>query len=129
MESSCLEFEVTERICELPQDTIIKVLSEIRRLGIRISLDDFGTGSSSFNNLRKLPLNSLKIDTSFTRSLILAPRDGSLIKPLIEMAHDLKLQVIAEGVEKVEELELLKSYGCDFAQGFLFGHSGPINKL
>ncbi|MCR5605439.1 MAG: bifunctional diguanylate cyclase/phosphodiesterase [Treponema sp.] len=129
MEASCLEFEVTERICELPQDTIIKVLSEIRRLGIRISLDDFGTGSSSLNNLRKLPLNSLKIDTSFTRSLIAAPRDGSLIKPLIEMAHDLKLQVIAEGVEKVEELELLKSYGCDFAQGFLFGHSGPINKL
>ena len=128
IDPSLLEFEITEKITEFSEDTVISVLGDLKRLGIKISLDDFGTGFSSINALRKLPLDTLKIDSSFTRSLF-GKKDASLISSLIEIAHSLNLKVIAEGVEKESEMQELSKFGCDFAQGFLFARALPIAAL
>mgnify|MGYP002626094793 CR=1 FL=1 len=123
-----LEFEITEKISELSSDTTFSVLNDLKKMGIKISLDDFGTGFSSINALRKLPLDTLKIDSSFTRSLF-DSKKIELIGSLIDIAHSLNLKVIAEGVEKESEMKELSVYGCDFVQGFLFGHTLPIVAL
>lgn len=115
-----LELELTESTVMSWAD-IEPTLQSLRNTGVRISIDDFGTGYSSLSYIRKLPLDSLKIDQSFIRQILTPPRDIAIVTAIIRMAQSLNLRVIAEGVEMSEELDFLKSEGCDEAQGFHLG--------
>lgn len=120
-----IEFEITERILVNPSKKILNVLSSIRNLGIRIFIDDFGTKHSSLNYLYCFPIDGIKIDKSFVDRMICSDKDFIITKNIINLAHELKLEVIAEGVEQNEQLEKLKSVNCTKIQGFIFGK--PIN--
>jgi diguanylate cyclase (GGDEF)-like protein len=116
-----LELELTETFVLRDIEESARRMKRIRDLGVSIAIDDFGTGYSSLSYLRRLPANSLKIDQSFLRDL--AGPGGSLavVHSIVMLAHSLGLQVVAEGVERVDELELLREAGCDKVQGHLYG--------
>ena len=116
-----LELELTESyLMRNPQEPMRR-MRQLRELGIRIAIDDFGTGYSSLSSLSRLPLDALKIDQSFVRSL-LAP-DGSLpvVESIVRLAHSMRLEVVAEGVETAAELEMVRLLGCDMVQGHIYG--------
>ncbi|MBF0345756.1 MAG: GGDEF domain-containing protein [Nitrospirae bacterium] len=115
-----LELEITERISIHDIETTITVLSKLNNAGVKVSLDDFGTGYSSLSYLKRLPFNKIKIDKSFVMD-IQHNQDALIIaKTIIDMSHNLKKVVIAEGIETAEQLEMLKSLNCDEGQGYLF---------
>jgi diguanylate cyclase (GGDEF)-like protein/PAS domain S-box-containing protein len=105
------------------------VLDELRGLGVRLAIDDFGTGYSSLAYLRRFPLDALKIDRAFVSGLGVDPDSRAITSAIIEMAHALGLEVVAEGVEEEVQLEVLVDLGCDRAQGFLFSHPVPAPEL
>jgi diguanylate cyclase (GGDEF)-like protein len=119
-----LEFEVTEN--QLMKDSIaaIEILNQIKKLGISLAIDDFGTGYSSLSQLKRLPINKLKIDQSFIRDLPYDEEDVVISKTIISLAKNMGLSVIAEGVETIEQKEFLLQNGCQYIQGFYF--SKPI---
>jgi diguanylate cyclase (GGDEF)-like protein len=119
-----LELEVTETFLMQDIEHSIDVLKEIQCLGVKIAIDDFGTGYSSLNYLTRLPVDTLKVDRSFVSELSGASEKKSLIKNMITMSHDLGLRVVAEGVETIEQLNLLQQMNCDEVQGYYF--SPPI---
>jgi diguanylate cyclase (GGDEF)-like protein len=116
-----LHFEITETSFLYLSDKIIPLLDKIRKKGINIALDDFGTGYSSVLYLRDLPINIIKIDRVFVKDLTVNEKDKIIISSLIELAKSLSIEVIAEGIEDNETLQLLKEYGCHVAQGYLLG--------
>lgn len=116
-----LELEVTETALMQDVESAIALLHRLKELGVKIAIDDFGTGYASLGYLRQLPIDLLKIDASFVRNIHHQPQNQIIMKHLIAMAHDLGLEVIAEGVESKEEVELLKSYDCDQIQGYWVG--------
>lgn len=120
----CLEIEVTESMLIDSFDTVNELLSEVRAIGIRVSLDDFGSGYSSLSYLQKLEIDSLKIDRAFIKEISQEVEENDLTPTIIELAHKLKLDVIAEGVENAVQLGRLSRHGCDFFQGFFL--SKPI---
>jgi EAL domain-containing protein (putative c-di-GMP-specific phosphodiesterase class I) len=107
------------------RDRAVALLGELRAFGVQLSLDDFGTGYSSLSYLKRFPIHSLKIDRSFIVEIAGDPHTASITQAIIKMAHVLGLRVIAEGVEKEGELELLKSWGCDAVQGFYYSRPVP----
>lgn len=124
-----LELELTESsIMQNPHKTL-QVLKECRAMGIRIAIDDFGTGYSSLSQLRYLPIDALKIDLSFVANVTSSEADASIARTVIAMGRELKLTVVAEGVETAEQLALLRSFGCDEAQGFFFCKPGPAEEM
>jgi EAL domain-containing protein (putative c-di-GMP-specific phosphodiesterase class I) len=125
LEAACLELEVTEGSLIADSASTITSLRSFREMGIRVSLDDFGTGYSSLSYLRNLPLDTLKIDQSFVRSLTTDPSGAAITAAIIAMAHILGLKVIAEGVETELQLAFLKERGCNEFQGYLFGKPMP----
>ncbi|WP_085299749.1 sensor domain-containing protein [Cognaticolwellia mytili] len=124
-----LELEITEGVLMTGQSYIEDVLTEIHRLGIKLSMDDFGTGYSSLSYLRQYDFNVLKIDRSFINGITLNKADYDLVKATIAMAHSLGLTVVAEGVEKREQMKLLKELMCDHVQGFYFSKPLPTEEL
>lgn len=120
---SLLELELTETVVMRDAEAAAEVLRELRSRGVRISIDDFGTGYSSLSNLRRFPLQALKIDQSFVGGCTVDPDDAAIVKAILSMARSLKLSVTAEGVETREQLALLRRHGCHAAQGFLFGRA------
>lgn len=120
-----LELEITEGVLMSGHSSIDQTLAVLSQLGVGIAMDDFGTGYSSLNYLRRYPFNTLKIDRSFVHDITIDPRDRELVNAAIAMAHGLGLNVIAEGVERDEQLDYLAQQGCDFAQGYLF--SQPVS--
>lgn len=118
---SSIELEITENVTLKHSETVLSSLSKLRCAGVRIALDDFGTGYSSLSNLKQLPIHCLKIDKSFIRAIDLPSAERLIVESLVELVHKLGIEVIAEGVEYKEQYELLKSWGCDYVQGFLFG--------
>ncbi|MGI8734483.1 MAG: putative bifunctional diguanylate cyclase/phosphodiesterase [Pyrinomonadaceae bacterium] len=120
-----LEFELTEGSVMKDPDEAIKKLNELKQMGVTISIDDFGTGHSSLSYLKRFPIDTLKIDQSFVREISTDPEVTAIVTAIITLAHALKLNVIAEGVETEEQLKFLRSLGCDEVQGFLF--SKPIS--
>lgn len=115
-----LELEITESICIDSFDTVRELLCRIRKLGVRIALDDFGTGYSSLNYIKNLPLDVLKIDKSFIDDIISNPSEKAIIGTIIQLAHILNLEVVAEGVETKTQYDYLKKIGCCKIQGFYF---------
>ena len=117
----CLELELTESHLMRNPIESMRRMRQLRELGVRIAIDDFGTGYSSLSSLSRLPLDALKIDQSFLRSL-LAP-DGSLpvVESIVRLAHSMRLEVVAEGVETAAELEMVRLLGCDKVQGHVYG--------
>jgi diguanylate cyclase (GGDEF)-like protein len=124
-----LAIEVTETAFMGDIGRAERTLHEIRRLGIRVYLDDFGTGFSSLSYLSRLPVDVLKIDRAFIHGLPADERAGSLVKAIIALAHSLGLKVIAEGVETREQADWLQARGCDLLQGFLYSRPAPAGEI
>ncbi len=116
-----LEVEITEGALMVDVSQSRKTLHQIRDMGVAIAIDDFGTGYSSLSYLKEFPVDMLKIDQSFVRDISCNPQDMEIVTSIIAMAHGLALGVIAEGVETIEQLELLRSLGCDQIQGYYTG--------
>ncbi|WP_426077862.1 EAL domain-containing protein [Janthinobacterium sp. PSPC3-1] len=119
-----LELELTESSLMSNAEETIAVLSNLKALGIQISIDDFGTGYSSLAYLKRFPIDKLKIDIAFVREVTSNPDDAAIVLAIISMAHSMKLQVIAEGVENDAQLAYLRRHGCDEMQGYYF--SRPV---
>jgi EAL domain-containing protein (putative c-di-GMP-specific phosphodiesterase class I) len=125
IEASQLELEVTENVfIESMEDSIQKLLA-LKKLGIYLALDDFGTGYSSLTYLRHLPVNTLKIDKAFIDPILCDDSQERFVRFIIEMAHSLNLQVVAEGVEEKLQVVKLERLGCDIIQGYVY--SRPIS--
>ncbi|MBD2020655.1 EAL domain-containing protein [Leptolyngbya sp. FACHB-36] len=120
-----LELEITESTVMQDVDFTIAVLQELREMGIQIAMDDFGTGYSSLNSIKHFPLHTLKIDQSFVRDLMTDSSDVAIARAIVALGKGLNLKVMAEGVETCDQLEFLRSLGCDGAQGYLF--SRPLS--
>jgi EAL domain-containing protein (putative c-di-GMP-specific phosphodiesterase class I) len=127
-----LALEMTESSIMGNTEQTLTILDRLKMMGVRLQIDDFGTGYSSLSRLQRLPFNSLKIDSSFIRELgdandSLNDENGSLniVSAILQLAHSLQLEVIAEGVETEEQLRSLRQLGCDNAQGYLF--SKPLD--
>lgn len=124
-----LELEVTENALMSNVGKTIQMLKRLRHLGVSLSIDDFGTGYSSLAYLKRLPVDTLKIDRSFIVDIPKSPQDIELVHALVVMAHTLNLKVVIEGVEKPEQLEMLAQLGSDYVQGFLFSRPQPLAAL
>jgi diguanylate cyclase (GGDEF)-like protein/PAS domain S-box-containing protein len=120
-----LELELTESSLMSNAEDTITVLRNLKALGIKISIDDFGTGYSSLAYLKRFPIDKLKIDIAFVREVTSNPDDAAIVLAIINMAHSLKLQVIAEGVERDAQLAYLRRHGCDEMQGYYFSKPVP----
>src|SRR6185503_18632673 len=116
---SALELEVTEMSATNSEPAIVERLRNLREMGVRISIDDFGTGFSSVSVLRTFPVDALKIDTSFVRDLVLDPNDAAIASAVIALAKSMNLMVVAEGVENPAQLDFLRAQGCEMWQGYL----------
>jgi len=124
-----LELEVTETIALHEGAEIQLVLQQLRDHGVGVAIDDFGTGHSTLARLGSFPFDVLKIDKSFIDPIGSARSDAPLVLAIIAMAHSLNLDVVAEGVERVEQLWYLRDHGCDRAQGYLLGRPVPASQL
>jgi len=122
-----LELEVTESTVMGDIESNIEVLCELKSLGITIAIDDFGTGYSSFEYLKRMPIDMLKIGMPFVRDIIENPDDAAIATSIIQVAHIMKLEVIAEGVETIEQYRLLRNLQCDNMQGFLVSKPQPAS--
>ena len=123
-----LDLELTESALVAQGEIAVERLDALRSLGIRISIDDFGTGYSSLSYLRRFPLDVLKVDRSFIQGLNdtnrQARQDRAVVRAIVDMAHALELEVVAEGVETAEQKRVLAQLGCDYMQGYLY--SPPV---
>ncbi|WP_433944740.1 EAL domain-containing protein [Paenibacillus sp. SN-8-1] len=124
MDPNYLELEITETMT-MDVERAITVLDQLNALGVRISIDDFGTGYSSLNYLKKFPIHTLKIDKSFVRDIMSDQNDLNIVSTIISMAHNLNLDVVAEGVETEDQLHFLQMKKCDTVQGYYF--SKPLS--
>jgi EAL domain-containing protein (putative c-di-GMP-specific phosphodiesterase class I) len=124
-----IEFEITEGILIGECAQTAANMRDLRQAGIVFSVDDFGTGFSSLSYLQRFPLSSLKIDRSFVTELPSHADSAILTKAIISMAQQLRMSVVAEGVETPEQLEFLRQAGCDIAQGYLFSRPVPSDRF
>ena len=127
LDPTSLELELTESSIMQNANSVVETLTQLRQMGVRISIDDFGTGYSSLGYLKRLPIDTLKLDRSFVDEAISDPDNAALVMAIITLAHNLRLKVIAEGVETEEHLRFLRLLRCDEAQGFLFSKPMPAN--
>lgn len=127
--AKCLKLEITESaMMENVEDTA-EQLREIKKLGVRISVDDFGTGFSSLSHLKMLPVDEMKIDRSFVVDVATNKHSQKIVNSIVRLAHELQLMVVAEGVEDESAMTYLRSIGCDLAQGYLFDRPRPAEQL
>jgi diguanylate cyclase (GGDEF)-like protein/PAS domain S-box-containing protein len=120
-----IELEITESAVIQDVDVTVQVMTALKDLGVRFSLDDFGTGYSSLSYLKRLPLDTLKIDRAFIADCTVDPNDAAIVRAIIAMAHSLELNVVAEGIEQEAQLRFLQALGCAAYQGFLFSPPLP----
>ncbi|MBD9427083.1 bifunctional diguanylate cyclase/phosphodiesterase [Pseudomonas sp. PDM15] len=129
VDAQWLEFELTETAVMRRSEQVQQTMQALGRLGVRFSLDDFGTGFSSFVHLNNLPITLLKIDKSFVGGMGERAENRQLVRAMINLAHNLHLEVVAEGVENAEQLALLRQFGCDQVQGYLISKPLPLADL
>lgn len=129
LDPSYLELEITENSLMESMDDNIEILDRLRQMGVRIALDDFGTGYSSLNYLQQLPINNMKIDKSFVQDIANDRNKSYIAESIIQLAHRLNLEVIAEGVETEEQLRTLVNKNCDIIQGFIFSEPLPSGQV
>ncbi|EUB71668.1 response regulator receiver modulated diguanylate cyclase/phosphodiesterase [Pseudomonas sp. GM41(2012)] len=120
LEPALLELEITEGVLMQNVETTVNALARLKVMGVRLAIDDFGTGYSSLSYLRRFPIDVLKIDQSFIRGLSRDSNDAALVSAIISLGRSLKLTIIAEGVETLEQLDFLKSHQCEEGQGYYF---------
>jgi len=125
LEPRYLELELTESAVMHDAEQSIEILRQLSALGVRISVDDFGTGYSSLSYLRRLPLDKLKIDRAFIRDVVTSRDDAAIVRAIVSLAHNLRLKVIAEGVETPDQLAFLRELGCDEYQGYHYSVPVP----
>jgi|ERR1035437_4204584 EAL domain-containing protein (putative c-di-GMP-specific phosphodiesterase class I) len=118
-----ISLEITETSLMRNANSAVSTLDDLKKLGISVSIDDFGTGYSSLGHLKNLPIDVLKIDKSFIDDVTTETDDASLVTAMVGLAHNLRLSVVAEGVEKKEQLQFLNQIGCDEWQGYLFSEA------
>ena len=129
VDAQWLEFELTETAVMRRSDQVQQTMLALGKLGVRFSLDDFGTGFSSFVHLNSLPITLLKIDKSFVGGMGAREENRQLVRAMINLAHNLDLEVVAEGVENAEQLDMLRQFGCDQVQGYLISKALPLAEL
>lgn len=128
IDASCLKLELTESIAMDNVDTTIKILKELKTLGVQLSIDDFGTGYSSLSHLHRLPFDTLKVDRSFVNNAV--TEDGwEILNTIMSLARNLKMRVIAEGIETKEQLDILSTLQCEYGQGYLFAKPLPKDEM
>ncbi len=125
LEPRRLSLEITESVAMQNLDVTLAALAELRRLGVGITMDDFGTGYSSLSYLKMLPVDTVKIDRSFVQGVATDPDDATIVRAAIALAHELRLRVVAEGVENAKQADFLRRHQCDELQGFLFSPAVP----
>ncbi|HKB69483.1 MAG TPA: EAL domain-containing protein, partial [Thermoanaerobaculia bacterium] len=124
-----LGLEITESVAMQNLDVTLSALADLQRLGVGITMDDFGTGYSSLSYLKMLPVDTLKIDRSFVQGVATDPNDASIVRASIALAHELRLRVVAEGVETSQQAAFLREHLCDELQGFLFSAAVPADEF
>lgn len=122
IEPHMLKLEITESAVIENTEVATRTLRRLKALGVQLFMDDFGTGYSSLSYLHRLPLDALKIDRSFVSQMVRGDRHSQLVRTIVQLARSVNLQVVAEGIETPEQLALLREFGCEFAQGYLFSH-------
>jgi diguanylate cyclase (GGDEF)-like protein len=129
VEAAWLELEITESVMMDNLQEVNDILHQLRALGLKIALDDFGTGYSSLNYLKTFPITTVKIDQSFVHDINVEANQASIAQAIITLAHSLNLEVLAEGVETIEQQRYLQAHGCDTMQGYLFSRPLPAPQL
>jgi EAL domain-containing protein (putative c-di-GMP-specific phosphodiesterase class I) len=124
-----LSLELTESAALLDDRRAVRELHELREAGVNLSIDDYGTGYSSLMRVLDLPISTLKLDRSLTQRLPADRRALAVVKSTIDMANDLGIAVIAEGIELIEQRDSLLALGCRFGQGFMYGHAVPADQV
>jgi EAL domain-containing protein (putative c-di-GMP-specific phosphodiesterase class I) len=127
--ASLLKLELTESLVLVDVEDTIQKMYALKKLGVQFSMDDFGTGYSSLSYLKRLPLDQIKIDQSFVRDIVTDKSDAIIIKTIIDMSKNFGLDVIAEGVETEEQLDILQLNGCLAYQGYYFGRPVPVSEF
>ena len=124
-----VEIEITENLLMKDAETVIAKVDQLRRAGLRISIDDFGTRYSSLNYLRRFSVNCIKIDQSFVRDLSASHDSTAIIQAIVGIAQSFDLRILAEGIETSTQMELLRQLGCDEMQGYFFSHPLSADRL
>ncbi len=124
-----LTLEITESAIVTDPDSCFGKLSDLRKKGVRVSIDDFGTGYSALSYFKNIPADELKIDKSFVAGMLKDRADEKIVRSIVDLAHDFEIKVVAEGVEDVAMLDMLRTMGCDYAQGYLFERPLPHEKF
>ena len=124
-----LNLEVTESIMVDNQNVMLSQLARLREIGVKISIDDFGTGFSSLAYFRDLPVDEIKSDKSFVMRMLESEKDHAIVKAVIDLAHNFSLKVVAEGVESMEIAERLADLRCDILQGYVFDKPLPVEEF
>src|SRR5258707_380727 len=129
VDPGCLQFEIIETIAMDDAEKSGQVLAQLKALGVRLSIDDFGTGYSSLSRLRRIPVDTLKIDRAFISNMDTDPENREIVRAIIVLAHNLGLKVVAEGTEKEEHINLLKQFNCEMAQGYCFSRPADVQSM
>jgi len=129
IEPACLKLEVTESVLMENPEIATSALLELKSLGVSIAVDDFGTGYSSLSYLHRFPIDVLKIDRSFVNNMLLDAQSLRIVRAVSRLAKELGLKIVAEGIERPEELRLVSEFGCDYLQGYLLSPPKPSDEL
>lgn len=129
LSANCLEIEITEGLLMSKKSYVLDTLVHLRKCNIMVTMDDFGTGYSSLSYLNQYPFNMIKIDRSFIRNVATDTQNKHLVGSIITMAHDMGYKVTAEGVENIDQLDILTQFRCDYVQGYYFGKPVPAEAI
>ena len=126
VDPECIKFEITESAAMISEEKAVKYFKKLKKLGVGISLDDFGTGYTSFDYLKKFPADIVKIDKTLIDNILESEEDQRIVHAMIDLGHNLGMEVVVEGVENKKMVTLLSSYGCDYIQGYYFSKPLPV---
>jgi EAL domain-containing protein (putative c-di-GMP-specific phosphodiesterase class I) len=124
-----LTLEVTENVLVADEDRALAVLTALKRIGVKLALDDFGSGQSSLNHIKWFPIDFVKIDREFITDIVENQASSLIVDAVVGLSHGLGLKVVAEGVETRAQLKRVADLGCDYSQGFLFARPEPADQL